>query len=232
MHSPHLPSLLLAYNVRDIEAVAWQLQHANDRRLGHGRKPRIVNPDPTYATATTLVIETSASVKVVRLGLWLLRLPRLHRPPLRSSLASAYLPDRCSFFAGLVGPATARAQLRARSVCDDGSPAPRCSGFSIRRGLRLPGYWVVFFMRAATMTPRPVRLSLALYREQALLSSGARRPRHRKSELSRLYAAAHMLTCLRINAAVTDNAARLATDLPGSALVGRVSHPLDDFSEF
>jgi hypothetical protein len=26
--------------------------------------------------------------------------------------------------------------------------------------------------------------------------------------------------------------ARLATGLPGSALAGRVSHPLDDFSEF
>jgi len=51
-------------------------------------------------------------------------------------------------------------------------------------------------------------------------------------ELSRLHAAAHLLACLRINAAVADDAARLATGLPGSALAGRVLHPLDDFSEF
>jgi len=41
-----------------------------------------------------------------------------------------------------------------------------------------------------------------------------------------------MLACLRINVAVAVDAARLATGLPGSALAGRVSHPLDDFSEF
>jgi len=51
-------------------------------------------------------------------------------------------------------------------------------------------------------------------------------------KLSRLHAAAHMLVCLRINAVVADSAARLTTGLPGSALAGRVSHPLDDFSEF
>lgn len=39
---------------------------------------------------------------------------------------------------------------------------------------------------------------------------------------------AHMLACLRINTPVAQNAARLATDLLGSALVGWVSHPLDD----
>jgi hypothetical protein len=51
-------------------------------------------------------------------------------------------------------------------------------------------------------------------------------------KLSRPHAAAHMLACLRINVAVAVDAARLATGLPGSALAGRVSHPLDDFSEF
>jgi hypothetical protein len=39
---------------------------------------------------------------------------------------------------------------------------------------------------------------------------------------------AHMLARLRIASAVTYVGARLTTDLPGSALVGRVSHPLDD----
>ena len=37
---------------------------------------------------------------------------------------------------------------------------------------------------------------------------------------------------VRIAHAVADVGARLATDLPGSALVGRVSHPLDDSSQF
>ena len=43
---------------------------------------------------------------------------------------------------------------------------------------------------------------------------------------------ARTLAYLRINAAVTGDAARLTTGLPGSALAGRVSHPLDDDSEF
>jgi hypothetical protein len=38
--------------------------------------------------------------------------------------------------------------------------------------------------------------------------------------------------CLRINHVVTDEAARLATSLPGSALAGPDSHPLDGYSEF
>jgi neurotransmitter:Na+ symporter, NSS family len=41
-----------------------------------------------------------------------------------------------------------------------------------------------------------------------------------------------MLAHLRIVHIVTDANARLTTDLPGSALVGRVSHPLDDSSNF
>ncbi len=43
---------------------------------------------------------------------------------------------------------------------------------------------------------------------------------------------AHMLAYLRINESISGNAARLATGLPGSALAGRVSHPLDDTSDF
>jgi hypothetical protein len=41
-----------------------------------------------------------------------------------------------------------------------------------------------------------------------------------------------MLACLRIAGVVTFAVARLATDPPGSALVGRVSHPLDDRLNF
>jgi len=43
---------------------------------------------------------------------------------------------------------------------------------------------------------------------------------------------AHTFACLRINICVTADAARLATGLPGSALTGRDSHPLDDCSKF
>src|SRR5260370_23989682 len=43
---------------------------------------------------------------------------------------------------------------------------------------------------------------------------------------------AHMLACLRINRAITGPTARLTTDLLGSALVGRDSHPLDDIPNF
>jgi hypothetical protein len=41
-----------------------------------------------------------------------------------------------------------------------------------------------------------------------------------------------MLVYLRFASIVTDTGARLTTDLPGWALVGRVSHPLDDSSNF
>ena len=43
---------------------------------------------------------------------------------------------------------------------------------------------------------------------------------------------AHTLARLRIAGVVAAAVARLAADLPGSALVGRDSHPQDDFSEF
>ena len=43
---------------------------------------------------------------------------------------------------------------------------------------------------------------------------------------------ARMLTYLRINRPVAGTAARLVTGLPGSALTGRDSHPLDDYSDF
>ena len=42
---------------------------------------------------------------------------------------------------------------------------------------------------------------------------------------------AHTFAYLRINAVVTDDTARLATSLPGAALAGRDSHPLDDYSK-
>lgn len=50
--------------------------------------------------------------------------------------------------------------------------------------------------------------------------------------ISGLNTPAHTFACLRIARAVVAAGARLATDLPGSALVGSVSHRLDDDSEF
>jgi hypothetical protein len=49
---------------------------------------------------------------------------------------------------------------------------------------------------------------------------------------SGLNATARVLACLRIARAVVATGARLATDLPGSALVGSVSHRLDDKPDF
>lgn len=43
---------------------------------------------------------------------------------------------------------------------------------------------------------------------------------------------AHTLACLRFNATVTRDAARLATGLRVFALAGRDSHPLDRCSKF
>ena len=59
------------------------------------------------------------------------------------------------------------------------------------------------------------------------------RPRHAGSKrVTGLNSTAHLLARLRINRDVTVATARLAADPPGSALIGRDSHPLDDCSEF
>jgi hypothetical protein len=50
--------------------------------------------------------------------------------------------------------------------------------------------------------------------------------------ISELTHVAHRLAHLRIPRRVTETVARLATDLPGWALVGRDSHPLDDKRKF
>lgn len=159
--------------------------------------------------------------------------------PLPPSASASVFPCRglpsgqVLFLCGARGPATARAHLHARSVCEDGSPAPRCSGFSFWRGSGLPGYWAVLFMRAANHDTPPGAPSSRPLSRTALLSSCCTSPwtpdiSNFRGCTQRL----NMLARLRINAIVADDAARLATDLPGSALVGRVLHPLDDFSEF
>lgn len=96
----------------------------------------------------------------------------------------------------------------------------------------LPGFWVVPFRRAVILRPRGMRLPLApkwcrrccLRRNQSL--------RHPGLQFSRLTPTAHLLAYLRIAGLISEVVARLATDLPGSALAGRDSHPLDDILAF
>jgi hypothetical protein len=57
----------------------------------------------------------------------------------------------------------------------------------------------------------------------SMLSSGMLKPWTTGRTFSRLNRTAHSLACLRIDDVVTDDAARLATDLLGSALIGLVS---------
>jgi hypothetical protein len=82
-------------------------------------------------------------------------------------------------------------------------------------------------------TPRRVCPPLALLQKATLLSSSAMKPSTPgRSLIPRLHFAARTFVYLRINQPVTRKAARLTTDLPGSALVGWVSHPLDDLPIF
>jgi hypothetical protein len=82
--------------------------------------------------------------------------------------------------------------------------------------------------------PRRVRQRLALSRccrllPSELLTSCASRY---VSDFEADVPVAHGLACLRIHCCVAAAVARMATDLPGSALVGRDSHPPDDIQDF
>lgn len=102
-----------------------------------------------------------------------------------------------------------------------------------RKHQGLPGYWVILFVRAMAiyLADRTVTIALSRWRSCCLQA-------FRDLGLCRDYpfvgwlTMAHTFAYLRINDVVTDDAARLATGLPGSALTGRDSHPLDDYSEF
>ena len=78
----------------------------------------------------------------------------------------------------------------------------------------------------------PARRTLAL-REYAAVAFRAGEPLGAGLRSFRGWlTAARSLACLRIADVVTAVVARLATDLVGYPVAGRVSHPLDDFSEF
>ena len=79
----------------------------------------------------------------------------------------------------------------------------------------LPGYWVVFFMRAATMTPRPVRSSSRPLSRTALLSSGSASPW--TPDFSYFRGCTQRLTCSRAYASTPP----LPTALQGSLLTRR-----------
>ena len=111
--------------------------------------------------------------------------------------------------------------------------APRSPDSSSRRWQDLPSYRAVLFARAMVEHPAECIVSLSANGNNA---AAFRRPvafgiRDRLS-FRGCIPMAHTLAYLRFAHAVTDTGARLTSDLPDLALVGRVSHPLDDSSNF
>ena len=102
-----------------------------------------------------------------------------------------------------------------------------------RKGEALPGYWVVLLSRALVSDPAERAAILPFADCDAAAfgthdSLGARKP-----TVSRLYShGPHLCVPTHRRETSLPPGARLATGLPGSTLAGRVSHPLDDFSEF
>ena len=100
-------------------------------------------------------------------------------------------------------------------------------------GEGLPGAWGVLFQRAAIPKPRPLHRQLApccadgaaAFEHQYALGSG-------ENTISRLTHAARSFVRLRIAVPVAAHVARLTTDLPGSALIGRALHPQDAIQDF
>ena len=133
--------------------------------------------------------------------------------------------ERASSTSSILRPARAQVQI----ACE----VPRVAGLLIEERQGLPGFWVIRRTRAVDSypagapPPRPLTVT-------KLLPSGRREslgPRH-QSLFEAVLPTAHTLAYLRIAGAVTGAVARLAADLPGSALVGQDFHLLDDFSDF
>ena len=102
-----------------------------------------------------------------------------------------------------------------------------------RKGEALPGYWVVLLSRAVVRDPAK-RIAVSPMVDGLAVAFRVYDPLGAwKPPVSRLCSHG---PCLRVPThrrwASLPSGARLATGLPGSALAGRVSHPLDDFSEF
>ena len=128
--------------------------------------------------------------------------------------------------------------LRPRVHPDPWRVGDSCSGSPLacvctRKGEALPGYWAVLLSRAVVsdLAERAAVLPItdgdaATFRTTESL--GARKP-----YVSKLYSHGPRL-CIPTHRPMASLpfGARLATGPPGLALAGRVSHPLDDFSEF
>jgi hypothetical protein len=97
----------------------------------------------------------------------------------------------------------------------------------------LPGYWVVRRRRAMVVHPAGCVVPLPTNGDDDCCLQGWQTLGHPEARGFRgRISTAQRLVCLRIGRAVTTAAARLTTGLPGSALTGRDSHPLDDNTEF
>ena len=126
-----------------------------------------------------------------------------------------------------------RSHPQRRNPCGDLVPAPRWLGFTMRKYQGLPGYWAVLVRTCRGRPPRRLLRPLAHIAVTALLSSGPIKPWTIRIEtFVGCIPTAHTVVCLRINHAVTGEAARLTSDLPGSALVGLDLNQQDDSSEF
>ena len=109
-------------------------------------------------------------------------------------------------------------------------PAPPLAAFS--EELTGPPRLLGRPLSARPMPPTPAPATAPHpFAEQTLLPSRALDPwADRYLYFSGPTHRAHTFACLRFNRSVTDAAARLTTGLPGSALAGWDSHPLDDSS--
>ncbi len=154
-----------------------------------------------------------------------LRLPNVHQPKLRFPLLSAYRVAGVFFLAGYL-----RAPAKRRTVGDSGM-APRWpSHHSETLGPpRLLGRPLHTCRR---QTPRPDPLRPTRRIASVPPSATLRASTSGELAISGLNPPAHMLARLRIASAVVATGARLATDLLGYALVGSVSHRLDDVLDF
>ena len=122
----------------------------------------------------------------------------------------------------------------AHGAQEQGSPALLYRFLPWRFGAS-PGYWVVLLRACPGQTPRRADRRLTpLLAAMALLPAVVERPLGTRN-ISPFEAAIPQPARLRTYASparVATDGARLATGLPGSALAGRVSHPLDDIPNF
>jgi hypothetical protein len=102
-----------------------------------------------------------------------------------------------------------------------------------RKGEALPGFWAVLLSRAVVGDPAECSAVLPSCRQQRCCLQDSRFLGHSVSHCFEAVLTRPMpLRAYASSGDITAPEARLATGLPGSALAGRVSHPLDDFSEF